>query len=67
VGTSRGNGEDVEEQADYLERQFLLEGQLNDSGVLKDDFSIIIAQKKVEMSGLLRKGKRYLQDLRGGK
>ena len=57
----------VEDQADYLERLFILEDQLIGSGVLKDDFAIIIAQKEVGISGLLRKGKRYLQDLKTGK
>ncbi len=38
-----------------------------DSGVLEDDFAAIIAQKEVGVRDLLRKGWRYLNDLKKGK
>ena len=53
-----------EDQAKQLERLFDLEDEMIDSGVLEDDFAAIIAQKDVGISGLLRRGRRYLNDLK---
>ena len=55
-----------EDQNHHLERLFDLEDEMIDSGVLEDDFATIIAQKKVGIWGLLRKGRRYLNDLKKG-
>jgi hypothetical protein len=56
-----------EDQNRHLQRLFDLEDEMIDSGVLEDDFAAIIAQKEVGVRDLLRKGWRYLNDLKKGK